>query len=161
MAEIPPLLPDKTSYEAIEIPKFESTIPPTLLDKVPEEMKWIMNSLSKLTQAVDWLCRILTEEDKQLRETDTRAIGNRIMVETLKRRQSELEQRVQNLEQRFGENEKAVGNFKFLLILVRSKWFIITVMVLLAISAFIGAAFIGSSVGASTVLKVIVKLFTF
>ena len=157
MPDLVTSLPDKTSYEPLAMPAVESNIPPTLLEKAPPEIQWIMNSLSKLTQTVDWLCRNIVEENKRLRETDTYGIQTRLVVLALSDSQKQLKDRVDKLEERYDEdhkekeakqNQPSAG--KALSVLINRRWFVLLLGILIVFGAFIGA-----SIGLQGLIKLI------
>jgi hypothetical protein len=158
---IPPMIQKESSYEPISMPEFASTIPPTLLVKVPDEMKWIMETLSRLTQAVDWLCHNIVEENKHLREMDTRRIETRLVVMALSEEQKQLKERVNRLEECYKaelmekeEDEKdRPSTTKALAILLRSRWFLLLLGILIILGGFIGA-----SIGMQGFIKLVSSL---
>jgi Fe2+ transport system protein B len=164
----PSLLSQESSYEVISMPSFESNIPPMLLEKVPQEIQWIMQNLSKLTQAVDWLCHNLVEENKHLREVDTRRIETRLVVSALSEEQKHMRDRVDKLEKAINERnesdriaqnanasrqDKNSSAIKALSVLLSKQWFLILLGILVIFGGFIGA-----SVGMQGFLKLITGL---
>jgi hypothetical protein len=50
----------------MERPNFSSQIPPALLEGVPDHTKWLMESVSKLSQASDWQTNELMRQSEKL-----------------------------------------------------------------------------------------------
>lgn len=63
-----------SSIPPVNIPTFESPIPPYLLNGADAEMQYVLNSLSRHTQIMDWLCRVGTEQNSQIRRLEGQAV---------------------------------------------------------------------------------------
>jgi len=64
---------ERTSrYQALEKPEFKSTIPPHLVNKLSEETKWIIESLSRMEAVYEWLVKAALDGNRADIETDLR-----------------------------------------------------------------------------------------
>lgn len=68
--------PFKSSYEPLTLPEggFVSKIPPHLLHDCDEQTRWLMNEISRASQAIDWTCQGLVETHDQVRRTNGRLL---------------------------------------------------------------------------------------
>lgn len=65
--------PERTSrYQPLEKPEFKSTIPPHLVDKLTPEMKWIVESLSRMEAVYEWLLKAALDANRIDLESDLR-----------------------------------------------------------------------------------------
>jgi len=67
MAEEP-----KSRYPRLELPVFESKIPPHLVNKMSDQEKWLVETISKLDQKTDWLLQKTVETSGQVLDIDIR-----------------------------------------------------------------------------------------
>lgn len=56
----------------MEKPEFKSTIPPHLVNKLSEQEKWIIESLSKMEAVYEWLVKTAIDGNKAEIDTDIR-----------------------------------------------------------------------------------------
>jgi hypothetical protein len=62
----------KSHYSKLEVPKFESKIPPHLLNRLDDQSKWLVETLSRLDQRTDWLTQVQVKSNEESRDTDVR-----------------------------------------------------------------------------------------
>lgn len=62
----------KSRYPKLELPTFESKIPPHLVNKMTDQEKWLVETISKLDQKTDWLLQKMVETSGQVLEIDVR-----------------------------------------------------------------------------------------
>jgi len=62
----------KSRYPVIELPVFESKIPPHLVNKMSDQEKWLVETISKLDQKTDWLLTKIVETSGHVLELDVR-----------------------------------------------------------------------------------------
>ena len=77
---------DESSYPQLELPEFESTIPPHLLEGVSKETQFVMENLNIQTQYIKWLCQSAIDTNLQVRKTN----GRLKKVETWKEKISSI-----------------------------------------------------------------------
>ena len=67
-------MPDdpKSRYPKLELPVFESKIPAHLVNKMSDQEKWLVETISKLDQKTDWLLSKLVETSGHVLEIDIR-----------------------------------------------------------------------------------------
>lgn len=64
---------ERTSkYQALEKPEFKSTIPAHLVDKLSPETRWMVESLSRIESAHEWLIKAALEGNRIDLDTDIR-----------------------------------------------------------------------------------------
>lgn len=63
---------DESNYPQLELPDFESTIPPHLLEGVSKETQFVMENLNIQTQYIKWLCQSAMDTNMQVRKTNGR-----------------------------------------------------------------------------------------
>lgn len=70
--------PFESTLPELTIPSdgFKSTIPEHLLSKVGDEMKWLMQEVSKNTNATEFSCRAAVEHNRHLRTLNGRTFKN-------------------------------------------------------------------------------------
>ena len=66
-----PIAQDST-YPKLELPEFESTIPPHLLTGVSRENQFVMENINIQTQYIKWLCEAAIDTNQQVRKTNGR-----------------------------------------------------------------------------------------
>jgi hydrogenase maturation factor len=59
-------------YSKLETPKFESKIPTHLLDRLSEQEKWLVETLSRIDQKSDWFMEAIVRTNEIEREIDVR-----------------------------------------------------------------------------------------
>lgn len=59
-------------YQKLEKPEFKSTIPVHLVNKLSEQEKWIIESLSRMESVYEWLVKAALDGNKADIETDLR-----------------------------------------------------------------------------------------
>ena len=59
-------------YQELEKPEFRSTIPPHLVNKLSDQEKWIIESLSRMESVHEWLVKAVLEGNRADIETDLR-----------------------------------------------------------------------------------------
>lgn len=62
----------KSRYPKLELPVFESKIPPHLVNKMSDQEKWLVETISKLDQKTDWLLQKMVETSGHVVEIDIR-----------------------------------------------------------------------------------------
>jgi len=62
----------KSRYPKLELPEFESKIPPHLVNKMTDQEKWLVEAISKLDQKTDWLLHKIVETSDHVIEIDLR-----------------------------------------------------------------------------------------
>lgn len=62
----------ESTYPQLELPEFESTIPPHLLLNVPKETQFVMENINIQTQYIKWLCQSAVDTNHQVRKTNGR-----------------------------------------------------------------------------------------
>lgn len=62
----------KSRYQKIELPEFESKIPPHLVNKMSDQEKWLVEAISKLDQKTDWLLQKMVETGGAVLDIDIR-----------------------------------------------------------------------------------------
>lgn len=62
----------KSRYPKLELPEFESKIPPHLVNKMSDQEKWLVETISKLDQKTDWLLQKMVETSGHVLEIDVR-----------------------------------------------------------------------------------------
>ena len=62
----------ESNYPQLELPDFESTIPPHLLEGVSKETQFVMENLNIQTQYIKWLCQSAIDTNLQVRKTNGR-----------------------------------------------------------------------------------------
>lgn len=68
-----PEKPERTSrYQELEKPEFRSTIPPHLVNKLSDQEKWIIESLSRMESVHEWLVKAALDGNRADIETDLR-----------------------------------------------------------------------------------------
>jgi hypothetical protein len=66
------LEPVDSRYPKLDLPKFESKIPAHLLNRMSEQEKWLVETLSKLDQKADWFMASIVRTNEIEREIDVR-----------------------------------------------------------------------------------------
>lgn len=65
--------PEPTSrYQKLEKPEFKSTIPTHLVNKLSDQEKWMMESLSRMESVYEWLVKAALDGNKADIDTDLR-----------------------------------------------------------------------------------------
>lgn len=59
-------------YQALAKPDFKSTIPPHLVNKLTEQEKYLVETLSRMESQNEWLIRAVIEQNRSANETDLR-----------------------------------------------------------------------------------------
>ncbi len=59
-------------YPKLEAPKFESKIPAHLLNRLSDQEKWLVETLSKIDQKADWFMVAIIRTNEIHREIDVR-----------------------------------------------------------------------------------------
>lgn len=62
----------KSRYPKLELPEFESKIPSHLVNKMTDQEKWLVETISKLDQKTDWLLQKMVETSGHVVEIDVR-----------------------------------------------------------------------------------------
>lgn len=62
----------KSRYPKLDLPAFESKIPPHLVNKMSEQEKWLVETISKLDQKTDWLLQKIVETSGHVVDIDVR-----------------------------------------------------------------------------------------
>lgn len=62
----------ESRYPKLELPKFESKIPPHLLNRLSDQEKWLIETLSRIDQKADWFMASITRTNQIEREIDVR-----------------------------------------------------------------------------------------
>lgn len=62
----------KSRYPRLELPKFESKIPTHLVNKMTDQEKWLVETISKLDQKTDWLLQKTVETNEHVLADDVR-----------------------------------------------------------------------------------------
>lgn len=62
----------ESTYPQLELPEFESTIPPHLLNGVSPENQFVMEHINIQTQYIKWLCEAAIDTNQQVRKTNGR-----------------------------------------------------------------------------------------
>lgn len=63
---------ERQKYEPVVRREFKSTIPPHLLEKLPESERWIIDTMSRLEGRSDWLAEAVVQESKNTVDIGTR-----------------------------------------------------------------------------------------
>jgi hypothetical protein len=66
--------PEELKYPKLQVPEFESTIPPHLLKDLSDAERFIVESLSKLEQRGNWLVKVVVDDRDAHIEADKRLI---------------------------------------------------------------------------------------
>jgi hydrogenase maturation factor len=61
-------------YPKLEVPKFESRIPAHLLNRLSDQEKWLVETLSKIDQKADWFMAAILRTNEIDREIDVRLV---------------------------------------------------------------------------------------
>jgi hypothetical protein len=61
-------------YPKLEVPKFESKIPAHLLNRLSDQEKWLVETLSKIDQKSDWFMAAIMRTNEIHREIDLRLL---------------------------------------------------------------------------------------
>lgn len=59
-------------YPKLEAPRFESKIPTHLLNRLSDQEKWLVETLSKIDQKADWFMLAIVRTNEIEREIDVR-----------------------------------------------------------------------------------------
>jgi hypothetical protein len=59
-------------YPKLEVPKFESKIPAHLLNRLSDQEKWLVETLSKIDQKADWFMAVIVRTNEIEQEIDVR-----------------------------------------------------------------------------------------
>src|SRR5208337_619399 len=59
-------------YQELEKPEFKSSIPPHLVNKLSEQEKWIIESLSRMESVHEWLVKAVLDGNRADIEADLR-----------------------------------------------------------------------------------------
>jgi hypothetical protein len=62
----------KSRYPELEKPEFKSTIPAHLVNKLSDQEKWVIESLSRIESVYEWLVKAALDGNKTDIETDLR-----------------------------------------------------------------------------------------
>lgn len=62
----------KSRYPKLELPVFESKIPSHLVNKMSDQEKWLVETISKLDQKTDWLLQKMVETSGHVLDIDVR-----------------------------------------------------------------------------------------
>ena len=62
----------KSRYPKLELPKFESKIPMHLVNKMSDQEKWLVETISKLDQKTDWLLQKTVDTNEHVLADDVR-----------------------------------------------------------------------------------------
>lgn len=62
----------KSRYPKLEKPEFKSTIPAHLVNKLSDQEKWIIESLSRMESVYEWLVKAALDGNRADIETDLR-----------------------------------------------------------------------------------------
>jgi hypothetical protein len=63
---------EDSRYPKLETPKFESKIPVHLLNRLSDQEKWLVETLSKIDQKADWFMAAIVRTNEIDRELDVR-----------------------------------------------------------------------------------------
>lgn len=76
----------ESSYPELKLPEegFKSSIPESLLQNCDPQIRWIMEEISKNTQATTWVCQGLLDTNKQVRRTNGRLLKAESDVKQIK-----------------------------------------------------------------------------
>ena len=66
---------ERLKYEQIAVREFKNTIPPHLLEKLPESERWIIETMSKLESQSDWLLEIGVQGNRDIVDIGRRLEG--------------------------------------------------------------------------------------
>ncbi len=139
---------EHSPYEEVELPKFESQIPEALLNDASDQERWVMNSISRITQTVDFLCTVIVHLSKNLKQTDNTAIIAAAKVQELENKLEKHDIRIQVLEEAkktcerrkesTEKNGKLVHELRDFISLLAWRPFQLFMFILIIVGAFVG-----------------------
>lgn len=62
----------KSRYPKLELPVFESKVPPHLVSQMSDQERWLVETISKLDQKTDWLLQKIVETNGHVGDIDIR-----------------------------------------------------------------------------------------
>jgi hypothetical protein len=65
----------ESRYPRLNVPRFDSKIPSHLLNRLSDQEKWLVETLSKLGQKADWLMDTIMRTNAIHREIDVRLVS--------------------------------------------------------------------------------------